>query len=134
MSNYMKEVTKLLDIELGEKFRIMGQLNDYRITENGVEVFYDKEEGWRSSEKISLDFILTGRYIIEKKWKPQEGAPYYIPCIVAQPEYMYSVVYWRNDDYDKEYYRMGLVCKTPEKAINMTMRMLDTVKEVRNDG
>lgn len=133
MANYMKEVAKLLDIELGEKFRIMGQLNDYRITENGVEVFYDEEEGWLTSAKISLDFLLTGRYIIEKKWKPQKDERYYTPFIATNPNNMFETHYWCNDDIDIKRYSMGLVYKTLEEAIAITKRMLAVAKEVREN-
>ena len=129
MANYMKEVAKLLDVELGEKFRIMGQINDYRITENGVEVFYDEEEGWLTSAKISLDFLLTGRYIIKKKWKPKEDERYYMPFVAINPNNMYDEYYWDNDNVDIERYRMGLVCKTPEEAIAITKKMLAVAKE-----
>lgn len=126
MTNYMKEVAKLLDIELGEKFCIMGQLNDYRITENGVEAFYDDGEGWRTSSVVSLESILTGRHTIKRKWKPKKGDIYYVP-IDINPQNMYEEYYWDNDDVDIKYYRIGLLCKTPEEAIAKTRRILATV-------
>ena len=36
-----------------------------------------------------------------------------------------------NSGVDIKRYDMGIVCKTPEEAIAITMRMLDTVKELR---
>ena len=80
--------------------------------------------------------MLAGRTrkIIKLSWKPQKCAPYYIPCIVAQSEHMYSMFYWKDDNYDKEYYRMGLVCKTPEEAVALTKKMLTVAKEGKNNG
>ena len=67
--------------------------------------------------------------IIKLPWKPQKGAPYYIPCIVTQRGYMYSMFYWNDDNCDKEYYRMGLVCKNLEGAIALTEKMLVAINE-----
>lgn len=129
--NHMAEVAKMFGVELGESFKITSDTqgdyqNYYRFTENNCIEFSDDGVEWKmTTAAVFLKDILIGvARIIKLPWKPQKGAPYYIPCIVAQPEYMYSVNYWSNDDYDKEYYRMGLVCKTPEEAIDMTKKML----------
>lgn len=130
--NHMEEVAKMFGVELGEVFKVTDDdsgkyHNYYRFTEKkGIEVSEDNVK-WEAdtTDVLVLKWLLIGvARIIKLPWKPQKGAPYYIPCIVAQPEYMYSVNYWSNDDYDKEYYRMGLVCKTPEEAIDMTKKML----------
>ena len=42
---------------------------------------------------------------------------------------MYSMFYWNDDNYDKEYYRMGLVRKTPEEAVALTKKMLEAINE-----
>ena len=126
MANYMKEVTMLLGLELSEEFHIDEHKGKFRITENGVEVFYDDGEGWRPSVVVPLESILTGRHTIKRKWKPKKGDIYYVP-IDINPQNMYEEYYWDNDDVDIKYYRMGLVCNTPEEAIAKTRRILATV-------
>ena len=132
MTNHMAEVAQMLGVELEEVFKVTDDdsgkyHNYYKFTEKkGIEVSEDNVK-WEADTAgtLVLKWLLIGvARIIKLPWKPQKGAPYYIPCTVAQPKYMYSVLYWSNDDYDKEYYRMGLVCKTSEEAIDMTKKML----------
>ena len=126
MANYMKEVTILLGLELNKEFHIEEHKGKFRITENGVEAFYDDGEGWRPSVVVPLESILTGRHTIKRKWKPKKGDIYYVP-IDINPQNMYEEYYWDNDDVDIKYYCTGLVCKTPEEAIAKTRRILATV-------
>lgn len=126
MANYMKEVTMLLGLELNKEFHIEEHKGKFRITENGVEAFYDDGEGWRPSVVVPLESILTGRYTIKRKWKPKKGDIYYVP-IDINPQNMYEEYYWENDNVDIKHYHTGLVCKTPEEAIAKTRRILATV-------
>lgn len=136
--NHMAEVAKMFGVELGESFKITSDTqgyyqNYYRFTENNCIEFSDDGVEWKmTTAAVFLKDILMGDIrIIKLPWKPQKGETYYIPCIMTQPKYMYSTLWWSNDDYDKEYYRMGLVCKTSEEAIALAEKMLDTVKELR---
>lgn len=137
--NHMAEVAKMFGVELGEVFKVTDDdsgkyHNYYRFTEKkGIEVSEDNIK-WEAdtTEVLVLKWLLIGvARIIKLPWKPQKGDTYYIPCIMTQPKYMYSTLWWSNDDYDKEYYRMGLICKTSEEAIALAEKMLDTVKELR---
>ena len=123
----MEEVAKLLGVELEEEFRIEGTHVDYiyKISEKGLFLRCSGRDWWEEVPDTLVQ-MLAGmtRKIIKFPWKPQKGEKYYIPRIGAQPEYMYSVNHWDNDDYDKEYYSMGLVCKTKKEAIDMTKKML----------
>ena len=139
--NHMEEVAKMFGVELGEVFKVTDDdsgkyHNYYRFTEKkGIEVSEDNVK-WEAdtTEVLVLKWLLIGvARIIKLPWKPQKGDTYYIPCIMAQPKYMYSTLWWSNDDYDNEYYRMGLVCKTSEEAIALAEKMLDTVKEARDN-
>lgn len=135
----MAEVAKLLGVELGESFKITSDTqgdypgdyqNYYRFTENNC--FETSVDGvkWETATVIVLRGILMGdTRIIKLPWKPQKGEKYYIPCIGAQQEYMYSVNHWDNDDIDKKYYHMGIVCKTKEEAIALTEKMLVAINE-----
>ena len=142
MTNHMAEVAQMLGVKLEEVFKVTDDdsgkyHNYYRFTEKkGIEVSEDNVK-WETdtTEVLVLKWLLIGvARIIKLPWKPQKGAPYYIPCTVAQPEYMYRMFYWNDDDYDKEYYRRGLVCKTPEEAIALTEKMLAVAEyRVKNE-
>ena len=139
--NCMAKVAKLLGVELGESFKITSDTkgdypgdyqNYYRFTENNC--FETSVDGvkWETATVIVLRGILMGDIrIVKLPWKPRKGEKYYIPYISTQQKGMHVTYYWNNDHIDIEHYRMGLVCKTPEEAIAITMRMLDTVKELR---
>ena len=138
----MAEVAQMLGVELEEVFKVTDDdsgkyHNYYKFTEKkGIEVSEDNVK-WEADTAgtLVLKWLLIGvARIIRLPWKPQRGETYYIPCIVAQPEYMYSMFYWNDDNYDKEYYRMGLVCKTPEEAVALTKKMLTVAKEGKNNG
>lgn len=134
----MAKVAKLLGVELGESFKITSDTGGdyqkyYRLTENNCIEFSDDGVEWKMTTAAALlKYILMGDIrIIKLPWKPRKGEKYYIPYISTQQKGMHVTYYWNNDHIDIEHYRMGLVCKTPEEAIAITMRMLDTVKELR---
>lgn len=136
--NHMAEVAKLLGVELGESFKINSDTegdyqNYYRFTENNCLEISDDGVEWKMTTAAALlKYILMGDIrIVKLPWKPRKGEKYYIPYISTQQKGMHVTYYWNNDHIDIEHYRMGLVCKTPEEAIAITMRMLDTVKELR---
>lgn len=136
----MKEVAKLLGVELMENFKIADDIfgehpKYYRFAKNVCLEASKDSVNWETADTGVLEDILLGDVMIIKlPWKPQKGETYYIPCIVAEPEYMYSVNYWSNDDYDKEYYRMGLVCKTSEEAVALTKKIISAVQEEKKNG
>ena len=137
MANHIAEVAKLLWVELGESFKISSDTrgvyqNYYRFTENNCLEMSDDGVEWGMTVTLTLRGILMGDIrIVKLPWKPRKGEKYYIPYISTQQKGMHVTYYWNNDHIDIEHYRMGLVCKTPEEAIAITMRMLDTVKELR---
>ena len=140
MTNHMAEVAKLLGVELMENFKIADDIfgehppKYYRFAENVCLEASKDSVNWKTADTGVLEDILLGDVMIIKlPWKPQKGETYYIPCIVAEPEYMYSVNYWSNDDYDKEYYRMGLVCKTSEEAVALTKKIISAVQEEKKE-
>ena len=136
--NHMAEVAKMFGVELGESFKITSDTqgdyqNYYRFTENNCIEFSDDGVEWKMTTAAALlKYILMGDIrIVKLPWKPRKGEKYYIPYISTQQKGMHVTYYWNNDHIDIEHYRMGLVCKTPEEAIAITMRMLDIVKELR---
>ena len=136
MANHMSEVAELLEVELGEAFQIdncrsVAEMY-YRLTEDGLEQSDTPNGEWNEGDEWILALLLTGEAdIIQLPWKPQDGKQYYTPHITLYSENMYDIYCWDGNDYDKERYRMGLVCKTSAEAIKLAQKMLAVAKESR---
>ena len=66
--NKMKEVAKLLGIELEEKFMLKGFQHTYKLTEKGLMYWSDTSQIWENSNAIGN--LLTGDIEIVKLSKP----------------------------------------------------------------
>lgn len=136
MANHMSEVAELLEVELGEAFQIdncrsVAEMY-YRLTEDGLEQSDTSNGEWNEGDEWILALLLTGEAdIIQLPWKPQDGKQYYTPRITVYSENMYNIYCWDGDVYDKERYRMGIVCKTSAEAIKLAKKMLAVAKESR---
>ena len=136
MANHMSEVAELLEVELGEAFQIdncrsVAEMY-YRLTEDGLEQSDTPNGEWNEGDEWILALLLTGEAdIIQLPWKPQDDKQYYTPRIAVYSENMYDIYLWDGDDYDKERYRMGIVCKTSTEAIKLAKKMLAVAKESR---
>ena len=136
MANHMSEVAELLEVELGEAFQIdncrsVAEMY-YRLTEDGLEQSDTPNGEWNEGDEWILALLLTGEAdIIQLPWKPQDGKQYCTPRITVYSENMYDIYLWDGDDYDKERYRMGIVCKTSAEAIKLAKKMLAVAKESR---
>ncbi len=138
--NYMTTVAAVLGVEMGDTFKVVyidSNIEDekyFQLTKKGLETSDDGIH-WRGTVPSVLQDLMTGKArVATLPWKPRINETYYIPCIVADPEYMFSVRSWNDKDYDNEYYRMGLVCKTKEEAVELARRMLTVAKEGKNNG
>ena len=136
MANHMSEVAELLEVELGEAFQIdncrsVAEMY-YRLTEDGLEQSDTPNGEWNEGDEWILALLLTGEAdIIQLPWKPQDDKQYYTPRITVYSENMYDIYCWDGDDYDKERYRMGIVCKTSAEATKLAKKMLAVAKESR---
>lgn len=136
MANHMSEVAELLEVELGEAFQIdncrsVAEMY-YRLTEDGLEQSDTPNGEWNEGDEWILALLLTGEAdIIQLPWKPQDGKQYCTPRITVYSENMYDIYCWDGNDYDKERYRMGLVCKTSAEATKLAKKMLAVAKESR---
>lgn len=67
--NKMKEVAKLLGVELEEEFKINeGDYNIFKLTEQGLKCYSDKISGWQYS--LLLEYLIVGDIEIVKIPKP----------------------------------------------------------------
>lgn len=131
----MAEVAKMLGVELEKPFCIDGEDGYFRFTDTGLGTKRNlKSEDWYlACTSILNRLLIGGNEVIKLPWKPEEDEKYYIPFIATNPRNMYDGYYWENDDVDIDRYRMGLVCKTSEEAVAMTMKMLELYRRAKND-
>lgn len=91
--NYMKDIAKLLGVELGEEFYLEDITDGCYLTDGNAKLVFklsdtgllrkDKHivSGWIDST-CYLKGVFTGRYtIVKKPWKPQKNEEYY--CVNA---------------------------------------------------
>ena len=130
MTSHMKEVAKLLGVELEEVFRLEKYKSYFRFTREYLESSLDGNN-WSMAHNLTLLAVLNGTATIKKlHWKPEYGEKYYIPSIGNTSGY--DSFYWQRDDLDEKYYNLGIICKSKKEAIVLRQKMLAVVKD-RNE-
>lgn len=135
MASCMKNIAQGLGVKLNEVFLIDDDkyhIRDYfRITENDLEYDFRRQfssHSWGPADNRVLVLLVTGRVEIRKlPWVPKKGNTYYTPFVSGYCSFMSYA--WNGDDVDKANLKNGVICKTPEEAIKMTMKMLEAIKE-----
>lgn len=131
--NYMEKVAKMLGLELGETFKVVGGKGAeqyFKFSEKGIRVSNDGVHWCKGTVTTVLEDIMTGRVrVATLPWKPKNNEVYYIPRIHPNDSFMWTSVTWEGNKEDNKLYQLGLVCKTMEKAIAMTKKMLAAARE-----
>lgn len=86
----MKEVAKMLGVELGEEFRIDCARAKYRITERGLEFFSEVDDVWLL-DCLTLTNLLCGEYEIVKPILTDEEKEYLSAVIKPFREMVESI-------------------------------------------
>ena len=123
MTSHMKEVAKLLGVELEEVFRLEKYESYFRFTREYFESSLDGNN-WSIANNLTLLAVLNGTATIKRK--PKYDEKYYIPSI--SNAFGYNIFYWKGDDSDEKYYNFGIVCKSKEEAIALRQKMLAVAK------
>ena len=129
MANYMKEVAKLLDVELGEKFFInhISPLTIFRFTVNGLQMSTG-DDVWVTANYCRLCGLLDGSLSIRKcPWKPAMDDTYYYPT--PNDKELWEHTIWVDSKYDSIKLSRGLVFKTIDEAVAAAKKMLAAVQE-----
>ena len=124
MTSHMKEVAKLLGVELEEVFRLEKYESYFRFTREYFESALDGNN-WSIAHNLTLLAVLNGTATIKRK--PKYDEKYYIPSI--SNAFGYNSFYWKGDDSDEKYYNFGIICKSKEEAIALRQKMLAVAKE-----
>ena len=124
MTSHMKEVAKLLGVELEEIFRLEKYESYFRFTREYFESSLDGNN-WSIAHNLTLLAVLNGTATIKRK--PKYDEKYYIPSI--SNAFGYNSFYWKGDDSDEKYYNFGIICKSKEEAIALRQKMLAVAKK-----
>ena len=124
MTSHMKEVAKLLGVDLEEVFRLEKYESYFRFTREYFESSLDGNN-WSIANNLTLLAVLNGTATIKRK--PKYDEKYYIPSI--SNAFGYNSFYWKGDDSDEKYYNFGIICKSKEEAIALRQKMLAVAKE-----
>ena len=124
MTSHMKEVAKLLGVDLEEVFRLEKHESYFRFTREYFESSLDGNN-WSIAHNLTLLAVLNGTATIKRK--PKYDEKYYIPSI--SNAFGYNSFYWKGDDSDEKYYNFGIICKSKEEAIALRQKMLAVAKE-----
>ena len=122
MTSHMKEVAKLLGVELEEVFRLEKYESYFRFTREYFESSLDGNN-WSIAHNLTLLAVLNGTATIKRK--PKYDEKYYIPSI--SNAFGYNSFYWKGDDSDEKYYNFGIICKSKEEAIALRQKMLAVI-------
>ena len=66
--------------------------------------------------------------VTEEPWVPNKNENYFLPTIGIELFFSEELV-WTDDDMDKRYLKLNLVCKTKEEALAKAQKMLDSIKD-----
>lgn len=111
--NYMKDVAKILGVELEEEFKIKGFEPIYKITNYGLVIKTDSNNWYEMSGDTFLQLI-RGDYVIRKlPWQPKKGEKYYTPSIDFDRAICYC---WDGYPSDFALKEVGMVFKTEEEC------------------
>lgn len=91
--NYMADFSKILGVELEEKFMIKDDYHIYKLTENGLE--YELYNGkYRLNMDMFLKLLRGNVEMVKLPWQPKGGDGYYYPaCNFKKIQYQLVIFY-----------------------------------------
>lgn len=108
MANYMKDVAKMLGVELGEEFLLEDCDGEFYLHQNGLYCRHNN-----LAYDATLRGILSGTFSIKRKpWKPKKEQDYYYICEDGSIESSF----WLNDVSDLSFYKLGNCYRTRQEA------------------
>lgn len=110
--NYIQDVAKMLDVELGEEFNVSGCGQTlYKLTEDGLSCLVcDK---WEQQADFAFMSLIKGKYkIIKLPWQPKDGDVYYRPRDYHTAFSEAVTDFWRGTVNDFALKEAGMIFKT----------------------
>ena len=142
--NYMDMVAEMLDVKMGEEFKIVDAEGKprkciiFKLTENGLKSIAIKPNGdyfggW-SGDPDALSLLLTGKYsIVRKPWKPKKGETYYTISAISDNEIIIYYYEWRDTSACYEHYALSNCFRTEEEAKQHASKYIEWLKNKEPD-
>lgn len=116
--NLIPEITQMLGVEIGEKFKIKGEDElTYRFDSDGLKLtHYSGIEISEISANVAFVCLVNGKdEIVKLPWKPKAGDEYYsFGC--ARKEWFVRKQQWTNHPLDLALLDKGWVYRSKEEA------------------
>ena len=114
--NYMKQIAKMLGVEIGEKFKVTRKdtvlLSEFYITDNGLYEQIPNQSPLLNSP-ILKDLLIGERKIIKLPWKPKHMEHYW--SVTTKGSILEDCFSARNI-YCLALYKLGKIYRTREEA------------------
>lgn len=128
-NNKMAEVAKLLGVDIGEEFELVGSHTLTRITTEGLE-YRQCDTAWQKCPGVLMD-LLTGKAKIRRKpWMPKNEEYYYTPTFEDSNMNALGNL-WVGSEDDMAVYNSGLLCRTREEAEELHDDIVRYVRKLR---
>ena len=123
--NLIPEIAKMLGLELGEEFKIIGIESTYRFTEKNLETFCKDDFGedcfWgHCSEFVLADLIKGRNEVIKLPWHPQYGDNYWS---YGEDTFLIVKDTWAGTARNYAMLKCGMVFCTKEEALENRPRI-----------
>lgn len=128
----MKDLANLLEVEIGEEFRLKDSSCPYRITNESMEY---KDDGGKwchiTYADTILDLLNGNNKIIKQQWKPKYDDHFYAVDSVHN-----TIVgdIWKGTTFDYVYYAIGNCFRTREDAEKHKEEIINHLKSTYDNG
>lgn len=126
-NNKMDKLADALGVRMNRAFRLVGQgSTQYMITKYGLSKLEDGQE--LPADDNILYLLFRGVYEIEQEpGEPKRGSFFYTPDFDCKELFRPGI--WSHEPQQLAAYRNGVVCRTPDEAIEMAKKMLEAVSD-----
>lgn len=126
MSNKMKEVAKLLGVELEEEFKIKNSHGEYWVkitTDRGLVMFDQWKNKWLEAVFNILNDILLGKFkIVKLPFEPKMDENYWT---YTHDDFKVFQSYWLDSAIDYARKKCGMIFRTEEEAKRERQRVYE---------
>ena len=115
--NLIPEIAKLLGVELGEEFKVKGDITTYIFTDDGLKLTYDGGIGIvEISSDVAFAALVKGTdEIVKLPWKPKKGDGYYT-FEIFRGKWVVRSLWWTGAPCNYALLDKGWVFRTKEEA------------------
>lgn len=119
MANLIPQIARMLDVEIGEEFKIKGHEElTYRFASDRLQLTYDNNiELSDLAAKVAFVDLVNGKdEIVKLPWKPKFGDRYFGVFQFNGKLHITRYDIWRGTIAEEAQYRCGWVFRTREEA------------------